>query len=115
MKPYSAETRTTFLQLRARGTSLGAISAQLSVPKSTLNDWDKQLADEIARLRAIEWEAIEEQFGRNLEQDLRNMAERIRKWEARIDRMNPDNFDIRQVLALVRETRREYFRRRAIL
>jgi len=115
MKPYPAETRTTFLQLRARGTSLGAISTQLSVPKSTLSDWDKQLADEISRLRAIEWEAVEEELGRTLEQDLRKMAERIRKWEARIDRMNPDHFDIRQALALVRETRREYFRRRAIL
>ncbi len=115
MKPYPAETRTTFLQLRARGTSLGAISTELSVPKSTLSDWDKQLADEISRLRAIEWEAVEEELGRTLEQDLRKMAERIRKWEARIDRMNPDHFDIRQALALVRETRREYFRRRAIL
>jgi len=85
------------------------------VPKSTLGDWDKQLHDEIARLRAIEWEAIEEQFGRTIEQDLRAMAERIRKWEARIDRMNPDHFNIRHVLAVLRETRREYFRRRAIL
>ena len=115
MKTYPDKTRYLFVQLRARGISLGVISAQLDVPKSTLGDWDKSFADEIARLRAIEWEAVEERFGRTLEQDLCAMAQRIRKWEARIDRMNPDHFKVREVLAVLRETRREYFRRRAIL
>lgn len=115
MKTYTDKTRYFFIQLRARGISLGVISAELNVPKSTLGDWDKSFAEEIARLRAIEWEAVEEQFGRTLEKDLRAMAERIRKWEGRIDRMNPDHFKVREVLAVLRETRREYFRRRAIL
>jgi hypothetical protein len=115
MKAYTDKTRYLFVQLRARGISLGVISTQLDVPKSTLGDWDKSFADEIARLRAIEWEVVEEKFGRTLEQDLCAMAERIRKWEARIDRMNPDHFRVREVLAVLRETRREYFRRRAIL
>jgi hypothetical protein len=115
MKTYPDKTRYVFIQLRARGVSLGVISTQIDVPKSTLGDWDKSFADEIARLRAIEWEAVEEQFGRTLEKDLCAMAERIRKWEARIDRMNPDHFKVREVLAVLRETRREYFRRRAIL
>ena len=115
MKTYPDKTRYLFVQLRARGISLGVISNELDVPKSTLGDWDKSFSVEIARLRAIEWEAVEDQFGRTLEKDLRAMAERIRKWEARIDRMNPDHFKVREVLAVLRETRREYFRRRAIL
>src|SRR5688500_18893442 len=110
---YPDKTRYLFTQLRARGISLGAISAELDVPKSTLGDWDKQLSVEFGRLRAIEWGPSTNCLARTLEQHIRAMAERIRKWEALINRMNPADFRVREALAVLRETRREYFRRRA--
>src|SRR5881628_465641 len=112
---YSNDTKYQFLQLRARGTSLGHISQQLGVPKSTLSDWDKQHRDEIHHLRAIEWEMLEEQFGRTIQHDLKAMAARIRKWETELDNLDPGYEDVPTMLKVLRETRREYFRLRDII
>ena len=51
------EHKTEFIRLRSEGKSLRAIAAEIGVSKSTLSEWDKALASEIAKLRS---EALEE-------------------------------------------------------
>ncbi|MEM5008351.1 hypothetical protein ABEP42_26585 [Priestia megaterium] len=56
------ETRKKFIELRAKGMSFDKISKDLKTAKSTLIDWSKTHLMEIENLKAIELEALQEQF-----------------------------------------------------
>lgn len=51
-----------FVELRAKGLSLVKCAKRLKVSKSALAVWEASLESEIASLRAIELEALQEQF-----------------------------------------------------
>jgi len=55
------ELKRDFVLLRARGLSFAKIANELPVSKATLVSWSKELEDEIARLKAIELEALYEE------------------------------------------------------
>ena len=57
------EHRTEFIQMRAEGKSLRAIAAELGVSKSTLSEWDRELASEIAKLRSDALEELYSEYG----------------------------------------------------
>jgi hypothetical protein len=56
------ETKEKFLELRAKGWSFGRIAQELKTSKQTLITWSKELETEIANLKAIEIEALQEKF-----------------------------------------------------
>jgi hypothetical protein len=112
---HPVHAKNAFVELRAQGLTFRAIAARIDVPKSTLQRWDAECWPQIQRLRALEWEAVEAQLGRRMEDDLKALAARIHKWEAVLDRIDPECCDLRDVLRVVRECRREYLRRRAVL
>lgn len=56
------ETKTRFVELRAEGWSFDRIAQELKVSKQTLISWSKDLEMEIANLRAIELETLQERF-----------------------------------------------------
>ncbi|WP_371018939.1 helix-turn-helix domain-containing protein [Pseudalkalibacillus sp. JSM 102089] len=56
------KTKQTFIELRAAGYSFDHIAKQLGVAKSTLIDWSKEFQHEIANLKAIEMESLQEQY-----------------------------------------------------
>ena len=56
------EKRQNFVQLRAKGYSYAKIAKQLKVSKGTLANWNAELQEDIATLRAIELESLQEQF-----------------------------------------------------
>mgnify|MGYP000470939178 CR=1 FL=1 len=51
-----------FIELRAAGHSFDNIAKQLEVSKSTLIDWSKEFEYEVANLKAIELESLQEQY-----------------------------------------------------
>ncbi|WP_100400614.1 hypothetical protein [Bacillus sp. FJAT-44742] len=55
-------TRQRFIEMRAKGKSFNNISKELRVAKSTLIEWSKTYLTEIENLKAIELEALQEQF-----------------------------------------------------
>lgn len=57
-----AEQRARFIQLRARGFSLRKIAGMLKMSPTTLCEWNKELEREIASAKALELEAIQEEF-----------------------------------------------------
>ena len=55
------ELKRDFVLLRSKGLSFAKIAKELAVSKSTLISWSKELGAEIARLKAVELEALYEE------------------------------------------------------
>ena len=60
--PGKNELKAQFIELRAKGWSYRKLAARLRVSKSTLSNWAVELEEEIARRKAMELEALAEQF-----------------------------------------------------
>jgi hypothetical protein len=112
---HSTELKHEFLQLRTRGATLSEISELLQVPASTLGVWNRQLRPEINRLRALEWELFEAQFGCSLEDNLKTLAKRIRRFEDALDKLPVKSFYVDDWLRIIQHTRRDYLKLRSIL
>src|SRR5687767_10032053 len=112
---HSPELRQKFIELRAAANSIPKISSLLSVAQSTLRLWEKDDALEIARLRRIYWEDAEDKVGITLEDRLRRMAEWIKGAEDELEKRHFDLMNNRDLMRFLRESRREYFRLRAML
>jgi hypothetical protein len=112
---YDNETKNQFIELRANGLSLDAISAQLSVPKTTLGRWHHESLEQIQRLRALQWHLLEDQIGQRLEDTLTHIAQRIRKWDAKLDKQLGNYQKPGDSIRVIRESRREYLQLRALL
>src|SRR5437667_6307082 len=59
---YSADKQDKFIELRARGWSLGHIATELDVSKRTLVDWNREFAKDVQSLRALELELLKEKI-----------------------------------------------------
>jgi len=57
-----AEKKPEFVELRASGLSLAKIAERLSVSKTTLIAWEKELCSEIAEARFLEMQALLETY-----------------------------------------------------
>ena len=112
---HSPDLRQKFIELRAAAHSIPKISSFLSVAQSTLRLWEKDDALEIARLRRIYWEDAEDRVGITLENRLRRMAEWIQGAEDELEKRHFDLMNNRDLMRFLRESRREYFRLRAML
>ena len=112
---HSPETRQKFIELRATTQSIATISSSLGVAQSTLRLWEKDDALEIARLRRINWEDAEDKVGITIEDRLRRMAEWINGAEHELETRHFDLMNNRDLMRFLRESRREYFRLRAML
>jgi DNA invertase Pin-like site-specific DNA recombinase len=56
------EQKSRFSHLRAKGNSYARIAKELGVSRGTLLNWNTELEAEIARVRSIELEALQEEF-----------------------------------------------------
>jgi transcriptional regulator with XRE-family HTH domain len=57
-----AELKPEFVALRASGLSLAKIAERLSVSKTTLIAWEKELSNEIAEARFLEMQSLLETY-----------------------------------------------------
>ena len=112
---HSLETKNQFIELRAEGLSLDAISSQLDVPRSTLGRWHHESIEQIQRLRSLQWHLLEEQIGHRLEDSLQRVAHRIRRWEDELDTRDPHCRTTIELVRIIRDSRREYLQLRALL
>lgn len=60
--PGKNELKIRFIELRAKGLSIRAIAKELQLAPQTISNWHVELEEEIARLKAIELEALYEEF-----------------------------------------------------
>ena len=56
------EQKSKFIHLRAKGLSYARIAKELKVSTSTLCNWNQELLEEIAQTKAMELEALQEEY-----------------------------------------------------
>jgi transposase len=56
------EQKSRFIHLRAKGLSYTKIAKELKVSTSTLSNWNLELEEQIARAKALELEALQEEY-----------------------------------------------------
>ena len=61
-EPGKEEQKSRFIHLRAKGLSYAKIAKDLKVSRSTLTNWNHELEEEIAQAKAMELEALQEEF-----------------------------------------------------
>jgi transcriptional regulator with XRE-family HTH domain len=72
------EKKQQFVELRAKGYSYSRIASRLKVGKSTLSEWNKELAQEVAKLRAMELEALQEKYWLHKEGRIKLLGEQVK-------------------------------------
>jgi transposase len=81
---HNTDTKSQFIELRAKGWSLARIAAQLNVCKRTLIDWNRQSRNEISALHAVELEALQEKILATHELELTRLTQHLQRLEAEI-------------------------------
>ena len=74
-----AELKADFVQLRAKGLPYVRIAERLGVAKSTLANWNAELEAQIASARAMELEALQEEFFLLKEGRIRLLGEQLQR------------------------------------
>ena len=74
-----AEVKADFVQLRAKGLPYLRIAERLGVAKSTLANWNAELEAQIASARAMELEALQEEFFLLKEGRIRLLGEQLQR------------------------------------
>jgi len=68
------QDKERFIELRAKGYSYNKISELTGLAKQTLVDWNAELEERISNLKAIELEALYEQYQLLKEDKIRNFG-----------------------------------------
>jgi transposase len=80
------EQKSRFIHLRAKGNSYARIAKELGVSKGTLVNWNTELETEIAHVRSIELEALQEEFFLLKEGRIRLLGEQLKSIQDEISR-----------------------------
>ena len=75
MKP--TELKQEYIQLRAEGRSYSYIADKLHISKSTCSSWEKELAAEIAKLKAEELNSLYERYHMNKEARITQLGDTL--------------------------------------
>jgi transposase len=78
---HTVDTKSRFIELRAKGWSLARIAKAIDVSQRTLVDWNRQHRAELQALRAVEVEALEEKLLASHEHELACLARSLEKIE----------------------------------
>lgn len=78
------ELQQSFVEYRAKGWSLRKIERKLKVSKSALANWDRELEEEIASLKAMELEALYESYFLARESRIKALGQQLRKIQAEL-------------------------------
>jgi transposase len=81
---HSTDTKSRFIELRAKGWSLARIAEHLQVAQRTLVDWNRSAQAEIDLLRPHEREAMLEKILAPKEQELKSLAKQLKDIEQEI-------------------------------
>ncbi len=72
------EQKSRFIHLRAKGNSFAKIAKELKVSKSTLSNWSQELEEQIAQAKALELEALQEEYYLLKEGRIRLLGDQIK-------------------------------------
>ena len=95
------ETQKKFIELRAQGLSFCKIAQKLKISKQTLVNWSKDFKEEIANLRAIELEALQEEYYLLREGRIRLFGETVQKIREELGRRDLSELSTDKLLDLL--------------
>jgi len=95
------ETKVQFLELRAKGWSFDRIAQELTVSKQTLITWGKELETEIANLRAIELESLQERFYMTKAQRIELLGQKLQALKTELEKRPFKELSIDRLLDLL--------------
>jgi len=94
------EQKTCFIQLRAKGYSLARIAKKLHISKGTLSNWNQDLEQQIAQTRAMELEALQEEYYLLKEGRIRLLGEQLKIIQQEIQKRDLSKVDTDRLLEL---------------
>ena len=94
------EQKHRFVILRAKGYSYARIGRELGVSKGTLTAWNTELEAEIAKLRAMELEALQEEFYLLKEGRIRLIGEQLKAIQTEIGKRDLSKVNTDKLLEL---------------
>ncbi len=102
---YGTDSKSQFLELRAKGWSLARIAEHLKIAQRTLVDWNRQEHELIRTLRAIELEALQEKILLTREQELIRLRQELDRLQQELAKRSMEvvsTENLYRLLALVR-------------
>ncbi len=102
---YGTDTKSQFLELRAKGWSLKRIAEHLKIAQRTLVDWNYQEHEQIRTFRAIELETLQEKILATREQELIRLKKELDRLEEELAKRKTDYIsteNLYRLIALVR-------------
>ncbi len=94
------EQKRRFVLMRAKGYSYARIARELGVSKGTLTAWNAELEAEIANLRAMELEALQEEFFLLKEGRIRLIGEQLKAIQTEIGKRDLSKVNTDKLLEL---------------
>ena len=104
---HDQETQQKFVGLRAQGRSFARIATELNVGRTTLIEWSRKFQFEIHNRRAIELEALQEQFMAGREERVRRLGAQLGEVEAELQKRSVADLSTAQLFSLANSLRRQ--------
>jgi hypothetical protein len=98
--PGKEEQKHRFVVMRAKGCSYARIARELGVSKGTLTAWNVEMEAEVARARAMELEALQEEFFLLKEGRIRLIGEQLKAIQTEIGRRDLSKVNTDKLLEL---------------
>lgn len=106
------EEKNRFIDLRARGYSYSKIAEELRVSKATLTLWDKDLKEEIKKLRALQLDELYTKYSMLKEARITKLGDTLERVEQELGRRNLSAVSTDKLLdykmRFMKELREEY-------
>jgi predicted ArsR family transcriptional regulator len=100
----NTEQTAQFIQLRAGGLSFDAIAKKLQVSKQTAINWSKELEEEIATRRAVELEALYEEYKLTKEGRLQRLGSLLNRLQTEVESRDFKEVPTEKLIALYLKT-----------
>lgn len=88
---HKPELKDRFVELRAQRMSFVSISKELGVSKTTLIDWSREMREQIANMKAINQEALLEQYSLTKKHKLKILSKQLSAIEKELEKRGLDN------------------------
>lgn len=79
------DTKEKFIALRAKGYSFDKLAKKIGKSKQTLVNWSKEFEEEIANLKSMEIESLNEQYYLSKHRKIEVLGETLNKLKTEID------------------------------
>ena len=97
----TTELKERFIELRAKGCSFDKIAKEIGKAKQTLIDWSKELQEEIANRKALELEALYENYYLLKENRIQTFGAMITKIKEEVERRDLSDVPTDKLLELL--------------